>query len=259
VSDPHVVALHYRFVSVNEHDRFGTAVPFTFTANGFDMRLAEGILDARPHDDFATEQEARAALEPFLADWVAQARLEQARRQIRFDFDDAEIVDRVSDGNVVVRPGTARLRAMAFDAVVVVDNSRYPAPPNNFRTDPVLDSILARLGELDAKRTSLTDAANWVLTKVEHAFGGPPGATKRRRTAARTLALREEVLSNLGRLADQNDPQHGRKANRPEKPFTAAEQEWLRAAIVLIARQVGAINSGATLVSRSMTDLPAIP
>lgn len=258
MSDPHVIALRYRFVSVNEHDRFGEAAPKTFTASGFDLHLSDGVLEVKPHGHLATAEEARAEVEPILADWAAQARLERPRRRIRFDFEDAEIIERVQDG-IVVRPPTIRINTVVAEALIVVDNPVYPAEPTGFRTDGVLDTILARLWDLDADRTNLTDAANWVLTKVEDVFGGPLGATSRRRTAAQALALHDDILSNLGRLGSQNDPEVGRKARGPEKPFTRNETAWMRAVIVLIARQIGTHNAGAALLPKSMNDLPPIP
>jgi hypothetical protein len=257
VSDPHVVALRYRFVSVNENDRFNSAAPMTLTADGFDLRLAGGILEATPQAHFATAAEARGAIEPFLASWAAQARLERPRRQIRFDFDEAEVIDRIPDG-VVVRPPAARIQMFTGNAVIVVDNSTYPAPPVDFRTDPVLDAILGRLGELDAGRATLTDTANWALTKIEAAFGGPRGARNRRATASRALGV-DAIPATLGRLASQNDPEIGRKATGPEVPLTANEKAWMRAAIVLIARRIGTRTAGGVPTPMSMGDLPPIP
>ncbi len=69
----------------------------------------------------------------------------------------------------------------------------------------------------------------------------------------------DAILSTLGRLADQNDPEIGRKANRPVKPFTDNERAWMRAAIVLVARRIGERNSSGPLGRLTMSDLPAIP
>ena len=44
MNDPHVLALRYRFVSVNDYDRYGKAAPMTLAANRFDLRLEDQML-----------------------------------------------------------------------------------------------------------------------------------------------------------------------------------------------------------------------
>ena len=97
----------------------------------------------------------------------------------------------------------------------------------------------------------------WVLTKIEDAFGKGPGGT--RRAAARNLSVDYDLLSNMGRLASQNDPMLGRKAKGRPKALTENEKAYLRECIVAIAGQVGAHNAGATPSQKSMADLPGIP
>ena len=123
------------------------------------------------------------------------------------------------------------------------DNSTYPPPATGFRTDPVLDAILGRLEDLDQRRTTLTDAAYWVLTKVENEFGRGAAKGGARKQAASVLGIDEAILGNLGRLASQNDPEIGRKAKGAVTPFTGNERAWMRAAIVLIARRIGERNA----------------
>ena len=178
MSDPHVVAIRYRFVSANEFDRFTKAVPMRVIADGFDLRLEDAILTASPQAHFATIDEARAAIEPFLASWSAHARIERARRDIRFEFEDAHVIDRV-DGSAVY-PSVARAQGAAANAAILADNGVYPTPPVHFQTDVVLDALLARLAELDAGRTSITDATYWAVTRIEAAFGTGSGSQVRK-------------------------------------------------------------------------------
>jgi hypothetical protein len=259
VNDPNVANLVYRFRSTNELDRFTAPTPLDATIDGFDVHLDDGVLTATPHDHFASADDAREILEPQLRDWEAQARVQDVWHSIRFDFEDAQVIDRSPGPGVEVYPTTARGRVVAFDAVIMRDNSVYPPPATGFRTDPVVDAILGRLDDLDQRRTTLTDAANWVLTKVEDEFGRGAAKGGRRKQAARNLVIGETILSNLGRLAEQNDPKIGRKANRPVKPFTDNERVWMRAAIVLVARRIGERNAGGPLGRLTMSDLPAIP
>ncbi len=187
MNDPHVADLMYRFQSTNELDRFTAPAPLDATVDGFDVRLENGILTATPHNHFASADDAREILEPQLRDWAAQARVQDVWHSIRFDFEDAHVIDRAPGPGVTAFAWTAHGRGVAFDAVILRDNSFYPPQATGFRTDPVLDAILGRLHDLDQRRTTLTDAANWVLTKVEDAYGG--GAAR----GGQAQASREEL------------------------------------------------------------------
>ena len=255
MSDPHVVALRYRFVSTNEFDRFTNAVPMRLTADGFDLHLEDAILTASPHAHFATIDEARAAIEPYLASWSAHAHIERARRDIRFEFDDSHVIDRL-DGSTVY-PSVARAKGAAVNSAILSENDVYPAPPVDFRTDAVLDALLARLAELDAGRTSITDATYWAVTRIESAFGTGSGSQVRQRAAA-TIGVDDAILSQMGRLSTQNDPILGRKAKGTAQALTQSEKDWMRAAIVLVAGQIGAVNAGVTPPLKTMADLPTI-
>jgi hypothetical protein len=255
VSDPHVVAIRYRFVSANELDRFTKAVPMRFTADGFDLSLEGAVLTARPQAHFPSIENARAAIEPYLASWSAHARVEKARRDIRFEFQDADVIDRV-DGSTVY-PSVARAQGAAANAAILADNGVYPTPPVDFRTDEVLDALLGRLAELDASRTSVTDATYWVVTRIEAEFGTGSGSQVRQ-SAAAAIGVDHAILSEMGRLSTQNDPILGRKAKGAPRALTQAEKDWMRAAIVLVAGQIGALNAGVRPPAKTMADLPAM-
>lgn len=255
VSDPHVVRLRYRFVSANTLDVFTGASPMSLAADGFDLHLKEGVLTAQPHGHFATIEDAREAIEPYLASWSAHARLERAKRDIRFEFEDAHVIDRVNGS--VVFPSVARAAGAAANAAIKVDNGAYPAPPVDFRTDDVLDALLGRLAELDAGRMTITDATYWAVTRIEAAYGTGWGSNVRK-SAATAIAVAVKVLSEMARLGSQNDPILGRKAKGAPQALTQTEQDWMRAAIVLVAGQIGVVNAGVTPPTKTMADLPTI-
>lgn len=255
MSDPHVELLRYRFVSVNEQDVFDSAASMAFTEDGFDLRLAGGVLEVRPLSHYASVEDAAKALEPVLTAWEAHARLELARREIRFELINASSIDRAT-GRPLVSAFAHRAFGFGVAAIATVPNATYPAPPTSFRSDPVLESVLARLSELDAGRAPITHAANWVVTRIEDTYGMGAGGSNTRRKAARTLGLAHNIVDRLARLADQNDPRFGRKAKGPEVFLSDNEIAWMRAAIVLIAQQIGQLNAGAPLVQKTLPDVP---
>ena|SRR2546425_12729256 len=90
----------------------------------FEAELRDGVLSARPDDDFDDEQAARDALEPLLGDWEAIAYLDGNHR-ISFDFMNADIRDlNPESGSATLRPAAVRASVqIGTDAVIVRHNS----------------------------------------------------------------------------------------------------------------------------------------
>lgn len=254
MADTSLEYIRYKFESLNDLDRFDHAAAMTATEGDFDFRLADGILEARPRVDVRGIDEARAAVEPILSAWAAQAALDQPGRQIRFVYHDHRTIRRATGEPLAGASITMPFSILAA-AAIKHDNLVYPAPPVGFRTD----AVLARLADLQEGRAQLTDVANWVVTRIETAFGGTSKGSGVRIAVGRVLAVDHRIINEVARLASQNDPTIGRKAKGPEVPLTNGEKEWMRAAVILIARQIGAVNAGATLSPKTMADLPTYP
>lgn len=62
----------------------------------------------------------------------------------------------------------------------------------------------------------------------------------------------------MAELATRNDPAIGRKGVGAPQPLTPPEKDWMRAATVLVAVQLGVVNVGAVPTARTMADLPTI-
>jgi hypothetical protein len=259
VSDTYLEFIRYKFRSLNDLDRFDQAARMTVTEGDFDFDLADGILVAKPRVDFHGIDEGLAAVEPILSAWAAQAALDQPGREIRFDYSDHRTIRRATGEPLATASSTETFNFGSAGAAITRDNLEYPAPPAGFRTDEVLEAILARTRHLDAGRAQVTDVANWVVTRIETAFGGTAKGSGVRTVVGQALAVDPRILNELARLASQNDPSIGRKAKGPEAPLTNAEKEWMRAAIIHIARQIGRSNAGARLTPKTMADLPAYP
>ena len=258
MSDTYLEYIRYKFESLNDLECFDQAATMTVTEGDFDFRLADGILEARPRGDIPGIDEARAEVEPILSAWAAQAALDRPGRQVRFVYHDHRTIRRATGEPLAGTSITMPFSILAA-AAIKHDNLAYPTPPVGFRTDAVLDAILARIEGLRAGRAQVTDVANWIVTKVEAAWGGTAKGSGRRVAVGRALAIDPRIMSELARLASQNDPSIGRKAKGPAVPLTNAEQEWMRGAVTLVARQIGAVNAGAALSPKTMADLPTYP
>jgi hypothetical protein len=253
VNDPHVNALLYRFRSLEPMDRFGAAAPLGTELDRFSIRLDGKTLRAEPLDHHATGEEARATLEPRLRDWEAAARLSVPPHRIRFDYLDAEIVDRSpTPGGTVVLPGAARAQVFTADASVAVDNARFPEPDPTFRTNSLVEPILDRLERSRQDQTRLAYDAYWVHVAVCRAFGGEA-------EAAQALRVSTNVLEQLRRIANKHDPEISRKPAGPVAPISPQERAWLLETMRVLADRAGRAHSPTLPSLLTLVDLPPLP
>lgn len=254
-----VTALIYRFVSLNEHDRFGKAVSMSGSLGDFDFTLEDAILKAVPRVEFDEETVARDALEPHLRDWEQSAFLSMPSHRIHFAHErsDFEDVDPKPNTTTLFVP-TIVSKATAFPPTIVVENLTYPSPELGYVRTLLTDRLTERLRRMRDGEAELPPTADWVLTSIEGEFGTGRGS-EGRRTAAEALAVDYRVLDKLGALAARADPNVGRKGKGDATPFTSAELTWMGAAVVRLIRRVGEHAAGETLNPLSMGDFPPLP
>jgi hypothetical protein len=253
VNDSHVTALIYRFRSLEPMDRFGAAAPLDAHLDLFRVRLEGETLRAEPLDHHAAEDEARAALEPRLRDWEVAARLAVPPHAIRFDYLDAEIVDRSpTPGATVALAGSARAGAFTADASITVDNARFPEPDPAFRTNSLVESVLDRLERSRRDATRLAYDAYWVHVAACGEFDGEAGA-------AEALGVSANVLKQLKRIANKRDPAISRKPAGPLAPISPEERAWLLEVMRVVAERAGRRQSLALSPPLTLADLPPLP
>jgi hypothetical protein len=255
--DPHVVALHYRFESIREYDKFGRAQPLEGSLGRFDYSLANGELVARPQDHFADRESARDALEPLLRSWEGRAFLSDLDHRISFRYNHTDIVDRDPiPGQVVAYAEIAIGSAIAGDATIIRDNSAYPPPDPGFVTTPITERLAERVRRVRDSEAELPATAYYVLTELENEFGG--GGGRSRRTAADRLGVDSDLLNKLGELTGRYDPDIGRKAKGPPAPLTDAEVKWIRGAMLRLVVRTGELAGGTSPPRITMNDLPPL-
>ena len=133
MSDPHVVALMYQ-VRHNESVDYSKALPLVVDEPGFRIEVKNGTAVFKMKEHYATEEDARRAVDPFVRNWEFEADLERGFGSFRLEFDSAEIIDR--------RPtqGAVRIRASIKSGVPVVCAKLRVQPPS-FPTPPsIIDS-----------------------------------------------------------------------------------------------------------------------
>lgn len=228
------------------------AAPVERDGQGFSVRLAGGVLTAKMHDHFATEEDARRAVEAYLRAWQALAALEAGQVEFEFRFDRSEIIDRDP------QPGTVHLPILlsgtsVFDVTLHAIRGRYPDPPDGFALDPDTETLFTRWQGYIEGREPLESMAYACLTILEM-HGGRPGASSR-------FGVSQPVLRKLAHLASETgDLATARKITPGLRPRTDAEQAWLEAAVKVLVRRAGEVAAapGASLPQITMADLPTL-
>lgn len=256
--EPHVVTLNYQLVPV-ERVTFATqAAPVEAEAEGFTMRLAGDSLVVEMLAHRATEEEARAVVEPYLQAWeISHALAFGGEPDFCFEFVRGEIVDRdpppPETPQTIEASASLHIRLM-LSATASVERGSLPAPPSSFVVDADVETLWTRWRTYREGREPLQGMAYFVLT-VLAMHGG-------RRKAAARFGIAGPVLSTLGHLSSKTgDVTTARKADAAARPLTSQETKWLEAAVLAIIRRVGevaAAGSTTSLTKLTMADLPPL-
>jgi hypothetical protein len=259
VPEYRVTALRYRFLTDNPDDHFDNAAPQSGAIGSFKYTLAGGTLRAEPTIEFLDREDAKAAIAPHLRSWEQSAYLEEPGHRITFAYEGSEIEEinpmpgfKFAFAEEAVGVGSANVAA-----VVTRENQAYPAPDAQFIRTPLTDRLTERLRRARDRESELTSAAYFVLSTLEHEFGGPK---ENRSVLAASIAVDRPVLDTLGDLSSRCDPDQGRKGKGSNpSPLTANEMAWMRATMIRLIRRAGEHAAGGALVRVTLTDLPPLP
>ncbi len=227
--DLHVVALIYR-LQPSDHISYAEPPPRVFENEVARFRLEKDQLRCEMKLHVATSEEARALVDPILRDWEMEVELARGRGELRFTYENAEIIDRtpptpgVTRGHVMVTLQEALLVSTG-NVTCHITRKNYPEPPVGFHLTADAESILLRFRGYQDGREPLLSMAYFCLTVVLSAAGGLSNATK-------AFGIAESVLRKLGELtSNRGDLTTARKARATKHPLTGAERAWIEATV----------------------------
>jgi len=247
MNDPHVEWLEY---DMNTGWRFQNPSPLDWTTPVFKATLKNGVLRADMLKHFATVEEAKAAIEPYLQTWEIGVGLEFGERPMEFVFKQAHILDRNPN------PAGSGAGNMAFGGFSISGKGQitlqaYPAAPANFIAVPNVVTLWNRLEGFRKGHEPLASMAYFCFTVIKKHYGGA--------NAAKLLAIDNAILRKMSELStNRGDDLTARKMTRDLKPFTPTEARWLDAAIRAVIRRIGEIAAGDCPKQLTMSDLPPL-
>lgn len=256
MNDPHVNSLSYR-LTPPENVTYNAPPPVTITRPGFHGTLADGMFTATMDTHYATLDEARAVVDPFLRGWEMTSVL-QGGDAITFHYQDADIIDWSPSppGGRVLHAVTAACTVSVSDAIQIsICRAAYPAALQAFAATTTVQILWDRYCQWLQGRESLFSLANFSDTYLRWAVSDALGDT--RRDASKAFHIDKAILKKIGDLAaNRGGDREGRKAGTI--PATPGERQWMTAAVRAIILQVGAVESGQAVTNLTMADLPPL-
>lgn len=240
---PAVISLRYRLVLSENVSFANTAAPVEDVTDAFSMRLEDGVVTFEMRENHATEESARRSVERYLRSSEIDRALSAGRREIRFEFEGAEVIDRdppkpgePGAPQVVEVEGIASAGAFATAAVVVTRGS-YPTPP----TDLILDADVETSGIAGrVTSTARSRSPRW-RTSARRPW------TVWRPELARHLAQRRR---HFGAALER-----GGKADAT-RPLWGEERAWLEATVKEIIRRLSQVAAGIPPSPLTIAGLP---
>jgi hypothetical protein len=221
---PRVQVMFYTIESLDEKRDFSQAPAWEGRVGGFDCRLHDGRLQARPQSHYANSDSARKALERYLRAWELWSELVYA---IRIQFVYSGAPGELVAVSTTVSSGVAKL-----------GGDRYPPPsPKDLATSPLVEDLLGWVRELREGRPMLV-LAYLFFTRLKYEYDNNEVR------AAEELRISRKILEALRRLAAKNDPLHRRNVEGDIEPLTNAERFWITVALPRITRHVAEVVAG---------------
>ena len=261
--DPHVEKLRYCLVLAGG-DTFHDPPAVERDYHNFRVRLADGLVTVTMKEHHPTIELARSRVEPFLRDWELSAALEYRRRDVTFDYKDADVIDRdppPPGEPQSIEISAAGVQSMTGTAKITVLRRAYPSPPDRFVSSRDVDRI--RYEQYLEGHEPLPSMAYFCLTVVEKSVAllTKKKGRANRPCASSTYGIEPGILDNLGALtSERGDERTARKAHEMES-LTPIEENWIREVLIAIIRRLGeyAKDPNAMRSVIKMADLPPLP
>lgn len=257
MNDPHVKSLNYQLIT-GENVDYKKAPPISEETDDFVLRVENDLASFEMKMHFSTKEDAKALVDSFLKRWEILIGLAHDPGDLRFEYKNAEVIDRAPDNkNSVVLNVDPLLTRASIDATLLrVSRGRFPPPPKHFDISPDVETMYLRYNAYRDGKESLLSMAYMCLTVLETSAGG-------RSKAASKYSISKTVLNTLGTICSKKgDQSQARKA--PKKgafcALSHSESDWVTKVVKALIHRAGewAHKPSAPLPTINMADLPPL-
>jgi len=257
LQDPHVVNLRYKLITP-ETTTYKNPPIVKGNCDEFNYCLDNGVLICEMQRHFSTIKKTQEVIEVFLRSWEIQADLKIGYGEVRFQYEDACLIDRKPSlpgkSKVVNLSGTVIISSNA-SAKLYARRNKYPDPPTTFKVTQDVKNLWQRYKAYLKGKEPLLSMAYYCLTFLENKISG----RSRRRNAANLFLIDKEILNTLGNLTtNRGDPVIARKAPENEEnsiALTMKEKKWIESAVKIIIFRMGELSNKQKLKKITMNDL----
>jgi hypothetical protein len=241
MNDPHVKHLSYRLVLREPQAEWSSPPTVQAAQPDFVVTLEDEVARVEMFAHFPEVHEAQSSVEPFFRSWELTAALRG--RRIRFEFENAEVVDRDPPaGEIGVGISdfvTARMTLTgSIDERMMI--GQYPPPPPPMVVNHDVEMMLFRYEQFLEGREPLSGWVYFTVTYIEHLLAA------NLKDAASKFNVAESVLRELGRLtATVGDARSARKiaANWENRAHTQKESAFMLAATKRLIERVAEVEA----------------
>jgi hypothetical protein len=251
---PRVTELRYRLESDESHE-YSEAAKLSGELGLFGYRIERRECYFTPLTRFATEVEARKALEPHLRAWETATLLAYGAGAMRFSFIGAHLLEQAPTPGVVQLQGAVMLM-FGSRATLTAIHTFIPPPPQAFSSNDCVETLSEYYARLITSPPSLLHIAygmNSCLAKTH----------TNREKGAKAISIDVPVLKRLSSMSSQLGV--GAEARKHEsdslgRPPREEEREWMQKILKEILSRSGAIAAGASpgpLITLENSNAPA--
>ena len=262
---PHIKAIHY-FIEHDDSVDYRNVAPLVFEDDLFRVKAEKVEVTFEPKNHYATEEEARSAVEGLVRRWEFEAALRVGSRSFKLTYARVTVVDRdpppLPPGVVRVDPVAFHFRVSQPQVRVTKMLAEYPVLPSVQTLkpdDPNASVMLSRLDLYRQGRDPLGDVANFCLTVLEYsALQLAGGKGNKRKAAANHYRIAVTILNRVATLSSKKGGPVARKAEGRDDAFTPGEARFLEAAVTAFVRRAAenAADPNGNLPFITMADLP---
>lgn len=258
MNDPHVHALLYRIEHDNSVD-YSKASPIEHEVEppNVNVKVEDRCVRIELKDHYATEDEARTAVEPFLRYWQIEVALRGRPGQFDLEYLKGEIIDRSPTQGVVIPSALIRhMWDLPQPSVTHTTPKSYPPPPPGLTRnpdDPDVSAMYEHFKRYSENRERLIDMAYFCFTMVT------PWLCETKEAAASQYGISGRLLKKIkGLVGRKGARKMTKQGSTPD--LNENESQFLEAAIRKLILRVAEVthNPDERRPKITLSDLPAL-
>jgi hypothetical protein len=224
MNDPHIVALNYK-IEAGENTDFDSAAPIDIAVEEFSVALDKSSAKFLMKVHYAMEDEAKAAVEPFINSWHVLSDLQLCPGVFRLCYVNAEIIDRASTPGIVELHARPAFYGLNVKATLSQSHSKFPEPPLRFRASELVNFLHHQYIGYRQGKMSLAAVGYFCADALEEHNA--------------RYGISSKLLKRMSRLCTEKGGKNARKILGARQDLSSGEKIWLEQAIKTIIRRVG--------------------